>query len=468
MTNNTGSSYSDKIESSTDRELSLKQENKSHSCDPKLEELLDTGLLLSPFVRGLCWGGIFALTSVVSATLGASLTHFPPVSKTITNLLVEYNSQNSSVSSTSTQSTAIPRLTRSVNLLIVGSNSLDNSQSGINSNSLKNSTGVLLFRFQPQDNFVSITFIPPDSQVEIPGLGFGTIQEAHSHGGIEMVSQVVSKSLDDVEIDRYIKASPTTLLKLIDLLGGVEVFVSQDSLDNQGKQLIDSASGWQTLDSEQVVEFMFQDSQDNKIDRIQQQQILIEAIRQRLHNPSFAANLTQTVQTLQNYLDTDLTLSEMESLLGFLHQLERDEVTVNLLPNYNRQPKSTQDNFIISSTESDRTSSHKNSSYSGYSWHNLPIVIQNTTNNPELSLKVLEYLIGRGFYNVYLNKHSPLQLSQTEIIAQSKDSIAANYLQQVLSIGKLETSTVNNSDSELTIRLGEDAKFIFLDDGFVK
>ena len=77
-------------------------------------------------------------------------------------------------------------------------------------------------------------------------------------------------------------------------------------------------------------------------------------------------------------------------------------------------------------------------------------------------------MIGRGFYNVYLNQNSSLQLSQTEIVARPKDLIAANYLQQVLSIGELELSSVNHNDSELTIRLGEDAKFIFLDEGFIK
>ena len=468
MTNNTGSSYSDQIESSLDRELSSEQEYKLSDSDANTEELLDTVFSLSPFYNGFFWGGIFAITSVVSAIAGASLTHFQSISETMTSLLNEYNLGNSSVLSTSSQSSPIPSIIEPVNLLIVGIQESNNSSSGINSTSIYQDTAVLLFRFQPQNNFVSITTIPQDSKVEVPGLGLGTIQQAHNHGGIEMVSQVVSETLDDVEIDRYIKATPTTLLKLIDLLGGVEVFVSPESLDNQGKQKFNLTSGWQNLDGKQVVEFVLQDNQDNRSDRIRQQQILIEALRQRLHNPSFADNLTQTVQVLQNYLDTDLTLPEIKSLLGFLHQLERDEVIINLIPNYNRQPKSAQDNFIISSPESNRTSSNKQYAYSGHSWHNIPISIQNTTNNPELSLQVLEYLISKGFYNVYLNKYGNLRLKQTEIVAQSKDLSAANYLQQTLSIGKVEISDLSDNDSEVTIRLGKDAKFIFLEDDYIR
>ena len=465
MTNNTGSSYSSQTESSTDRELSPKQWHNLGYSNAEVEELSDTGFLLSPFGRGLYWGGIFALTSVISATIGASLTNFHPVSETITNLFVEPHFLNSSVLTDSTQSVTIPPLTRPVNLLIVGIEPMDNSQLGLNSPG--NSTAILLLRFEPQNNFVGITSIPQDSQVEIPEMGFGTIREAYSDGGIEMVSQVVGKTLNNVEIDRYIQATPTTLFELIDLLGGVEVLVTPD-LDNRGKQPLNFSSGWQTLDGRQIREFILQDNRDNKLDQIQRQQILIEAIRQRLHHPSFAANITQTVQTLKNYLDTNLTLSEMESLLNFLHQIERDEVTVNLIPNTSRPSQSTQDNFITSTEESDRQTSNKHFSYSGYSWHNIPIAIQNTTNNPELSLRVLEYLISRGFYNVYLDRPSPLKLNQTEIIAQPKDLSAANYLQQALSIGELELASVNNTNSELTIRLGEDAKFIFLDRDFIK
>ena len=468
MTNNTGSSYSDQVESSLDRELSSEQEYKSSEPNAQTEELLDTVFSLSPFYNGFFWGGIFAITSVVSAIAGASLTHFQSVSETMSNLLVDYNLGNSSVLSNSNQSSPIPNLIEPVNLLIVGIQESDNSSSEIDSTSKYQDTAVLLFRFQPQNNFVSITTIPQDSKVEVPGLGLGTIQQAHSYGGIEMVSQVISKTLDDVEIDRYIKATPTTLLKLIDLLGGVEVFISPESLDNQGKQKFNMTSGWQNLDGKQVVEFILQDNQENRSDQIRQQQILIEALRQRLHNPSFVDNLPQIVQVLQNYLDTNLTLAEIESLLGFLHQLERDEVIINLIPNYDRQPKSAQDNFIISSPKSDRSGNNKQYAYSGHSWHNIPISIQNTTNDPELSLQVLEYLISKGFYNVYLNKYGNLRLNQTEIVAQSKDLSAANYVQQILNIGKVEISNLSDNDSELTIRLGKDAKFIFLDDDYIR
>ena len=468
MTNNTGSSYSKQVESSIDRELSSEQWHAKSDPNAQTEELLDTVFSLYPFYNGFFWGGIFAITSVVSAIAGASLTHFQSVSETMTNLLVEYNLGNSPVLSTSTESPPIPSLIEPVNLLIVGIQERDNSPSEIDSTSTYQDTAVLLFRFQPQNNFVSITTIPQDSKVEIPGLGLGTIQQAHSYGGIDMVSQVVSKTLDDLEIDRYIKATPTTLLKLIDLLGGVEVFISPESLDNQGKQKFNITSGWQNLDGKQVVEFILQDNQDNRSNQIRQQQILIEALRQRLHNPSLVDNLPQIVQVLQNYLDTDLTLPEIKSLLGFLHQLERDEVIINLIPNYGRQPKFAQDNFIISSKEGDRTSNDKQYSYSGHSWRNIPISIQNTTNNPELSLQVLEYLISKGFYNVYLNKYGNLQLNQTEIVAQSKDLSAANYVRQILNIGKVEISDLNDNDSELTIRLGKDAKFIFLDDDYIR
>lgn len=456
MRDNTGNSYSYQDKSWGDRELFLEQQNESDFTS--VNELSDSENSLSPFWLGLCWGGIVALTAVVSAVAGASLTQFNLVSDTVTDILVAYNSHKSFLPSSSTESTDTLSITRPVNLLLVGSNQQDNSQS----------TAILLLRFEPEDNSVQITSIPQEYQVKMPGRGLGTIQEAHNRGGIKMVSQVVNKTLDNVEIDRYIQATPTTLSKLINLLGGVEVFIPQESLQQPATPKIKYISGWQTLDGEQIVKYVLQDRQNDKFEQIQQKQMLIEAVRQRLHHPSFTDNLTETVQTLHNYLDTDLTLLEMESLLLFLHQLERNEVTVELIPNSEEKRQSPADNFIVSNKKDNRASSSKNSAYSGYAWRNMPIAIQNTTDNPELSIRVLEYLIGQGFYNVYLNKHIPLELSETEIVTPSDNLVAANYLQKVLRVGKLEISPVNNTGPELTVRIGEDAKFMFLDNSLIK
>ena len=145
MTKNTDSSHSDKIESSSDREFSLEQGKKAGYSTTKVEELLDTVFSLSPFCHGLCWGGIFTLTSVVSAAMGASLTHFHPVSETIVNLLSEHKFQHSFTPSTPTESVPIPSLTRSVNLLIVGINPIDNLEARNTSTLVGDSETILLF-----------------------------------------------------------------------------------------------------------------------------------------------------------------------------------------------------------------------------------------------------------------------------------------------------------------------------------
>ncbi len=456
MADNTDISYSHRDKSWGEGQLYSEQEDILRSSENN--NVLDKETSLAPFWVGLFWGGIFASTAVISAIAGASLTQFDLVSNTVGNLLVAYNSQNSFLSSASTESSNIPHLTRTVNLLLVGSNEFDDSQP----------VTTLLLKFEPKNNIVQITSVPQERQLEIPGVGLGTIQEAYDRGGIEMVARVVNKTLDSGEIDRYIRATPKTLSKLIDLLGGVEVFIPQKSFNNQVKQSVEYISGWQTLDGEQIVTYLLQDNRDNRFEQIQQKQMLIEAVRQRLHHPNFAANLTETTQTLQNYLDTDLSLLEMESLLSFLHQLERNEVAVKLMPDDELKQKSPADNFVISTDSSDRATDSEQLTYSGYGWRNIPIAIQNTTNNPELSLQVLEYLIGRGFYNVYLDRHLSLKLRETEIIVPANNLDAASHLQKVLRLGKLEIFPVNSTNSELTVRIGEDAKFRFLENSLIK
>ncbi len=182
MTDNTDISYSHRDKSWGDRKLYSEQEDIPSSSDNN--NVLDKETYLAPFWVGLFWGGIFASTAVISAIAGASLTQFDLVSNTVGNLLVAYNSQNSFLSSAATESSNIPHLTRTVNLLLVGSNEFDDSQP----------VTTLLFKFEPKNNIVQITSVPQERQLEIPGVGLGTIQEAYDRGGIEMVARVVNKT----------------------------------------------------------------------------------------------------------------------------------------------------------------------------------------------------------------------------------------------------------------------------------
>ncbi len=96
------------------------------------------------------------------------------------------------------------------------------------------------------------------------------------------------------------------------------------------------------------------------------------------------------------------------------------------------------------------------------------IALQDTTNRPELAMEVLSYLTARNLHKVYLSRSLSLELKETEIIFSSGNFQAAKNLQQILGIGRLKPSTTEDLNSDIIIRLGEDARFFSQGDSFIR
>ena len=77
-----------------------------------------------------------------------------------------------------------------------------------------------------QGGEVRLTSIMRDIWVDIPGHGEGRINAATAYGGPELAVRVVSGYLD-LPIDRYVMVNMKGMVKLIDLLGGVDMEITE-------------------------------------------------------------------------------------------------------------------------------------------------------------------------------------------------------------------------------------------------
>lgn len=168
---------------------------------------------------------------------------------------------------------------------------------------------------------------------------------------------------------------------------------------------------------------------------------------------------------MQQYIDTNLSLEEMLALVGFGLKLEPDDFKMVLLPGrFSTPSESVASYWIMDSAGKDRVVREyfqQNSTLSSQeavndSASHVRIAIQNSTQNPELGRRVVEYLAAKNFHNVYIVSDWPDRLRQTQIIVQQGDQKAAGMLKQVLGVGKVEASSTGDLESDLTIRLGED------------
>lgn len=414
--------------------------------------------------------GLFFLvfTAAISATLGAITALLAPVEPPIINRVLEATGFDYLSSNRSGY-----RLSRSVNILILG---IDGAPEAVtNSPKIFNgrSDTILLFHLDPRDKSISLLSVPRDTKVEVPGISFSKISEANARGGAALATRLVSSMLNNTRIERYVRVSSNAFRELVDLVGGVEVFVprAMSYTDSAQKLKINLAKGWQTLNGEQAEQFArFRNDGLGDIGRIQRQQSLIQAIRDRLASPSVLVRLPQIVRLMQKYVDTNLNYEEILTLANFGLQLERDNFKLVMLPGRSSSEKGDLRSYwIVDAIGRDRImAQYLNQSVPDFEQgrirnpsdsllpKNLKISVQNASSKPTSAKNVAEFLTKKGFFNVSLVQDAPQKQRQSQIIVQQGDLEAANLLQKELGGGKLEASSTGEINSDLTLRVGED------------
>ncbi|MEW5857557.1 MAG: LCP family protein [Cyanobacteriota bacterium] len=411
--------------------------------------------------RRLLWIAAFIITATVSATVGATLALITPLSPIV-------------ASQTSGEKTAANgwgigfqyRLARPVNILVMGIDRLHNSPDNSPDNFTGNSDTMLLLRLDPTDHSVKMLSIPRDTRVEIPGVGFNKINQANVNGGAALSARVVSRTLNNVQIDRYVRVTTDAFRELVDLVGGIEVFVPRPMsyVDETQKLKIDLSPGWQTLNGNQAEQFArFRNDKNGDIGRVQRQQALLKSLRQRLTNPAVLPRLPQLIRVMWKYVDTNLSLEEALALANFGINLEQDDFKMVLLPGRFSDPQEYIASYwILDSEGKDRIMSQyfgqemMGTVEASRSLTRLRIAIQNATEQPNIGYRVSEYLAAKGFVNVYVVNDWPDRERQTQIIVQQGDLTKAAALKKVLGVGHIEAASTGDLESEITLRVGED------------
>ncbi len=467
---------------STESELA---EAKPLASQDLLSWFWSTHSQFSSFRCGVFWGLIISLTAIVSGLIGASLITVIAVRS---NFVSQLNN-NQEVLLSNNQNTNLvykllrhyqqklfvnpePKnlahhLNRPINLLLIGIKPHQQAVTTSPTVFVGESQTMWLLRFQPERNLVKVINIPLNSLVQIPGFGQGTIKDAHKYGGTPLVSQAVSQLLDNINIDAYIKATPKALDTVLPILGEIPLNCSV-AIYSQDKN---------------PTSFAPSRSQASKLDRcrsksaqFQQQQLLWETMAQKLQRAAIRDRLPRTILTANQYLDTNISPHEILVLTDFIAQLPPAGLKVSLLSNKNEpQVTSEVESLIKSGRFFNRGFSLANSpslnqqktSVAVDKWRNVKIAVQNTTDDPQLSLRVISYLTQQGFEKVYLTEHLPLNLARTEIVLPQSKINLATYLKQVLGMGRLEVSK-SQHQKVLTIRIGKDAQNLIPNDSFIR
>ena len=160
---------------------------------------------------------------------------------------------------------------------------------------------------------VLLTSIPRDYYVTLHSKG---AKDKLTHSGIYGIDETVTtvEDLLDIDINYYVRVNFTTVIKLVDTLGGIEVYSDYD-FTTQGYHF---NKGYNTLNGEEALAFSRERysfaSGDNQ--RVKNQQAVIEAIFKKVMNSeTLLTRYTSILESLEGCFQTNVEQSEISDLV---------------------------------------------------------------------------------------------------------------------------------------------------------
>jgi len=371
----------------------------------------------------------------------------------------------------------LPSLTRSVNLLVLGMSVLpdDLKEPSPETKDLSyepqmhsvegQSDTILLLRFDPEKNKMVVLSVPRDTQIILGKYGVQKINNANVVGGAARAASEVSKLLNGVNIDRYVRVNVLGVGKLIDILGGLTIDVPKDMkyTDETQHLFVDLKQGRQHLNGDQVMQLLrFRHDLYGDLGRMQRQQLVIRALISEMINPSTIAKIPQLLQSLKSDIDTNLSIEELMALVGFAARRNHDQIQGLIVPgDFNGDGHHSISYWL---PDEDRIqlmmAKYFDTGAAGREVTDLAsmrVSIQDGTNNPKAVKALVNMLRASGFHNISVDAPVTKPVLETKIVAQKGDIESANSINQVLKFGQVSVETSGTLYSDVTIQLGQDA-----------
>ena len=220
-----------------------------------------------------------------------------------------------------------------INLMVIGRDYDYSDQDQILKNKHTRSDMLMVGHVDFDKHGISLLSIPRDTRANIPGWGIGKINAAHSHGGPEL-SEATVKSNFGIPSDNYIALDFQGFEQAIDLLGGVDVNVDRkmDYDDNWGHLHIHLLPGLQHLNGQQAMGFVRFRHADSDFVRVQRQQVLLGALKEKLHDPRVLAKLPELLDVIDKHVESDMSTDQKVALGKFIQAIPRDQIRMDTLP----------------------------------------------------------------------------------------------------------------------------------------
>ncbi len=223
-------------------------------------------------------------------------------------------------------------LKNKVNILLLGVDDKDHENP---QNTARRSDTMMVASINPDDGTVNLLSLPRDTKVNIPGhKGYDKLNHSYAYGGAELSRNTVEQFLH-IPINYYIAIDWQAFIKVIDTLGGVDLYVEHDMnySDPYADLDIHINKGYQHLDGEKAGEYVrFRSDELGDIGRVQRQQRFLKALAKQTMQVGTILKVPSLVNTLNQYVDTDMSVITMAKVANSLKSFNSSNLTTEMLP----------------------------------------------------------------------------------------------------------------------------------------
>lgn len=207
------------------------------------------------------------------------------------------------------------------NILLIGNDSRDNSESG-------RSDAMILLSISDKTKTIQMNSLLRDMYVEIPGRGGNRLNAAYAYGGAELLMETVEQNLG-IEVNRYVQVNFEAFANLVDAADGVELELTNEEVQlvngylveynmltgkPEGTDYLDaSASGMLHLNGPQALAYTRNRYIGTDFGRTERQRKVLSAVMKKLP-AALLKNPGQLVNGLAENLTTNLTTEECYAL----------------------------------------------------------------------------------------------------------------------------------------------------------
>ena len=201
------------------------------------------------------------------------------------------------------------------------------------------SDSIMIATLDPVHNKLKITSVMRDSYVSIDGYGQDKINHAYAYGGPELAIKTLNENFG-LNIEDFISVNFSSLPTIINILGGIDIEITQEELEYINSYIDDinvkdrtnsphiSYAGVQHLDGTQALAYSrIRYTSGGDYERTQRHRTVLNALFNKLTSTS-VASYNSLLNEVLPYVQTNLSAADILSLgtkvLGIGNNLEQD------------------------------------------------------------------------------------------------------------------------------------------------